>query len=146
MSDINIARHSETQVVFGGVDITVFLNKGYMSLTYTDNEEDEADDLQIKVHDRDRKWSQKWLNEIVSSAAIGGDIISSVPSNSTGGSSGTSSSSSSTKSSDTKYKVTASTGVNIRKGAGEKYAILGKLPYGAIVDVHTFHGTWAKIT
>ena len=48
MSDKHLARRAETQVVLNGVDISVYVNKDWISLTYTDNEEDEADDLQIK--------------------------------------------------------------------------------------------------
>lgn len=53
MSDKHLARRAETQVVLNGVDISVYVNKDWLSFTYTDNEEDEADDLQIKVCDRE---------------------------------------------------------------------------------------------
>lgn len=147
MSEKSLARRAETQVVIGGVDVSVYVNKGWISFTYTDNEEDEADDLQIKVHDRDGKWLRKWLNSIITNAAQGGQIISSAPvsSTKTDTSSGAKSSSSEDNL-DPKYKVTASTGVNVRSGAGEKYKVLGKLPYGTIVDVHAFYASWAKIT
>ena len=56
------------------------------SLDYTDNEADEADDLQIKLEDRDSVWLCKWLNTIVQSAAAS--------SSSTGSASGGGSSSS----------------------------------------------------
>ena len=145
MSEKNLAMRTETQVVLGGVDISVYINKGWISLTYTDNEEDEADDLQIKVYDRDGKWLRKWLNSIIANAAQGGEIISSAPKSE--GTTGTSSNpSKSSSGSDPKYKVTASTGVDVRKGAGEKYKVIGKLPYGTIVDVHAFYSSWAKIT
>ena len=147
MSDKHLARRAETQVVLGGVDISVYVNKGWLSFTYTDNEEDEADDLQIKVEDRDGKWLRKWLNSIIEGGALGGSVISTAPESSvkTSGSSG-SSSSTSGNSDNPRYRVTASTGVNIRKGAGEKYKVIGKLPYGTIVEVHGFYSSWAKIT
>lgn len=147
MSDKHLARRAETQVVLGGVDISVYVNKGWLSFTYTDNEEDEADDLQIKVEDRDGKWLRKWLNSIIEGGAQGGSVISAAPEGSTktSGSSG-SSSSASGNSDKPRYRVTASTGVNIRKGAGEKYKVIGKLPYGTIVEVHGFYSSWAKIT
>lgn len=147
MSDKHLARRTETQVVLGGVDISVYVNKGWLSFTYTDNEEDEADDLQIKVCDRDGKWLRKWLNSIIDGGALGGSVISTAPEGST--KTLTSSGSSSTASGGTdkpRYRVTASTGVNIRKGAGEKYKVIGKLPYGTIVEVHGFYSSWAKIT
>ena len=65
MSDKHLARRAETQVVLNGVDISVYVNKDWIFFTYTDNEEDEADDLQIKVCDRDGKWLRKWLNSII---------------------------------------------------------------------------------
>jgi phage protein D len=147
MSDKHLARRAETQVVLNGVDISVYVNKDWLSFTYTDNEEDEADDLQIKVCDRDGKWLRKWLNSIIEGGALGGSVISTAPEGSTKTS--TSSGSSSTASGGTdkpRYRVTASTGVNIRKGAGEKYKVIGKLPYGTIVEVHGFYSSWAKIT
>ena len=55
MSDKHLARRAETQVVLNGVDISVYVNKDWIFFTYTDNEEYEADDLQIKVCDRDGK-------------------------------------------------------------------------------------------
>ncbi len=145
MSEKNLARRTETQVVLGGVDISVYVNKGWISFSYTDNEEDEADDLQIKVNDRDGKWMRKWLNSIINNAAQSGEIISTAPKSKEKADT-SSNSSNPSGSSDPKYKVTASTGVNVRKGAGEKYKVIGKLPYGTIVDVHAFYSSWAKIT
>ena len=146
MSDKYLARRAETQVVLGGVDITVYVNKGYISFEYVDNEEDEADDLQIKVADRDGKWLRKWLNSIIEGGALGGSVISAAPESGTSMSAASGSGSSGTDSDNPRYKVTASTGVNIRKGAGEKYKVIGKLPYGTIVEVHGFYSSWAKIS
>lgn len=145
MSDSNLARRTEAQVVFNGVDITVYVNSDLISLTYTDNEEDEADDLQIKVLDREKNWLQKWLDTLVSDAAIGG---SSGESNSSSG--GTSSGSGGSNGSlggsgDITYKVTATTGVNVRTNTTSKGKILGKLPYGTIVTVNKFSDGWAQI-
>lgn len=147
MSDKHLARRAETQVVLNGVDISVYVNKDWLSFTYTDNEEDEADDLQIKVCDRDGKWLRKWLNSIIEGGALGGSVISTAPEGSVKTSDPSGSSSSTSGNSDKpRYRVTASTGVNIRKGAGEKYKVIGKLPYGTIVEVHGFYSSWAKIT
>ena len=38
------------ECAFQGVDITASIRRFLLSITYTDNEEDEADDLQIKLH------------------------------------------------------------------------------------------------
>ena len=147
MSDKHLARRAETQVVLNGVDISVYVNKDWLSFTYTDNEEDEADDLQIKVCDRDGKWLRKWLNSIIEGGALGGSVISTAPEGSTKTSTSLGSSSSASGGTDKpRYRVTASTGVNIRKGAGEKYKVIGKLPYGTIVEVNGFYSSWAKIT
>lgn len=147
MSDKELSRRAETQIVFGGVDITLYVKKEWLSFTYTDNEEDEADDLQIKVYDRDGKWLREWLGTVIANSAQGGNIISSAPVDEKKASTSSGSSSSSDSSSGSqKYKVTASSGVNVRKGAGEKYKVLGKLPFGTVVDVLQFTGSWAKIT
>lgn len=137
MSDKALARRTEAQVVLNGVDISVYVNRDWISFTYTDNEEDEADDLQIKVEDRDGKWLSKYLNSTIDSAAQGGQIISSAEQ---AGQTGTASGSYSL------YTVTAATGLNVRRGAGEKYKILGKLAYGSTVAVQEFYSSWAKIT
>lgn len=142
MSDSNLARRTEAQVVFNGVDITAYVNSDLISLTYTDNEEDEADDLQIKVLDREKNWLQKWLDTLVSNAAIGGDL-GETKANSGGTSSGNSGSSGG--SNDISYKVTATTGVNVRTNTTSKGKILGKLPYGTIVTVNKFSDGWAQI-
>lgn len=62
MRDKNLARRTELKVIFEGVDISVDVRKYLNSLTYTDNEEDKADDLQIAIDDRDNVWLGSWLN------------------------------------------------------------------------------------
>lgn len=141
------ARYCKANVVLNGVDISVHVNDDLLSLTYTDNEEDEADDLQIKVLDRDGKWLQKWLDSVVSDAAAGGEIISVMPDNgkdsdnsdgsrSSGGSGG----------SGNAYKVMSNRGLTVRTSASEKGKQLGKITYGTVVNVHRFSGEWANIT
>lgn len=151
MSDVNKARRVDTQVVFNGVDISVRVNDDLLSLTFTDNEEDGADDLQIKVLDREGNWLKKWLDTLVSDAALGGEIINQAPSNSTSvgavsGSSSNTSGGNAGGSGDMSYKVTATSGVNVRSTASESGKVLGKLPYGYIVTVNRFQGSWASIT
>jgi phage protein D len=63
MSDKNLARRADAEVSFGGVDITRSLRKYLLSIAYTDNEADEADDLQIRIADRDDTWLTEWLSE-----------------------------------------------------------------------------------
>ena len=46
------ARRAEVRLTFEGVDISADINKHLLSLTYTDNEEDKTDDLQLSLDDR----------------------------------------------------------------------------------------------
>ncbi|MCM1217497.1 MAG: contractile injection system protein, VgrG/Pvc8 family [Lachnospiraceae bacterium] len=62
MSDRNRARRTEIRLTFKGVDITKDLEKYLQSMTYTDNEEDNADDISLTLDDRGSKWLTKWLN------------------------------------------------------------------------------------
>ncbi len=145
MSDVNKARRADTQVVLGGMDISVKVNDDLLSLTFTDNEEDEADDLQIKVLDREGNWMQKWLDTLISDAASGGEIINQASSDSASVET-VSSSSSGSSGGNMSYKVTATSGVNVRSTASESGKVLGKLPYGMVVTVKKFVGSWANIT
>lgn len=57
-----MARRTELKVSIEGVDISGEVNKYLSSMTYTDNEEDKADDLQISLDDRENIWLGSWLN------------------------------------------------------------------------------------
>lgn len=142
MSD---ARRCTTDVVLNGVDISVYVNNDLLTLTYTDNEEDEADDLQIKVLDREGTWLQKWLDSLVSDAATGGEIISVMPDNGNS-TSKSSSGNSSGGAGQNAYKVTSPQGVTVRSSASTNGKKLGSLTYGTIVHVHKFSDGWASIT
>lgn len=65
MSDENTARHAECTVEFDGVDITSSIKPYLLSLTFTDNEEDASDDLQIKLQDREGVWMTDWLQKML---------------------------------------------------------------------------------
>lgn len=69
MSDKDLARRSSWTVAFDGTDITKDLKPYRLTMTYIDNEEDETDDLQIKIQDRDDVWLGKWLSSMVEAAA-----------------------------------------------------------------------------
>lgn len=120
--NINSARRTEFEVFFAGVDITSSLQDYFLSLSYTDNEDGEADDLQLKLHDREGIWKEKWLNALVHKAAsyTAGELV-------------------------TKYKVTAKGGVSVRGGRDKKTKHLGTLPYGEIIEVKKFDDGWAVI-
>jgi len=76
MSNPELARRATAQVSFDGVDITKSITPYLLSLTYTDSEENEADDLQIKVQDRESVWLTSWLNQVIDAAA-GGTVTTS---------------------------------------------------------------------
>lgn len=69
MISIDEARRAAVEVSFDGVDITGSMAPYLLSLTYTDNEEDAADDLQIKLQDRDGIWLENWLADVINAAA-----------------------------------------------------------------------------
>lgn len=56
------ARRTLIRLTFEGADITADINKYLLSLTYTDNEEDKTDDLQLSLDDREGVWLGNWLN------------------------------------------------------------------------------------
>lgn len=62
MSNENMARRIEIRLEFEGVDISPDINKYLLSMTYTDNEEDKADDFQLTLDDREGIWLGAWLN------------------------------------------------------------------------------------
>lgn len=68
------ARRTEISVILDGVEITEEIGKNLLSFSYTDNEEDEADDLQIKLQDVDGKWLKGWLDDTLQAAASGTDV------------------------------------------------------------------------
>ena len=56
------ARRTAVRLIFEGADITADVNKYLISLSYTDNEEDKTDDLQLTIDDREGVWLGSWLN------------------------------------------------------------------------------------
>lgn len=125
MSDPNLARRTAVEIAFNGVDITGPIGPHLESVTYTDNEADEADDIQIQVHDRESVWLEQWLNDALEAAASGEGAASS----------------STTKS----YRVTPKIGLNVRAGPGTGYKKLGALTCGTTVEVSAIENGWATI-
>lgn len=62
MSNKDYARKTEIRLKFEGEDISEDINKYLISLTYTDNESDQADDLQVTIDDKEDIWLGDWLN------------------------------------------------------------------------------------
>mgnify|MGYP001075192093 CR=1 FL=1 len=69
MKKDNKARRTAAEIIFDGADITESIKPYLLSLTYTDNEEGEADDLQLKVQDREGEWLERWLVRAIAAAA-----------------------------------------------------------------------------
>ncbi len=69
MSDKNNARRTAVEIAFKRTDITKSIRPYLKSVSYTDNEADDADDLQIQMHDRDSIWMEKWLEDAINAAA-----------------------------------------------------------------------------
>lgn len=58
-----IARRTILKVKYEGTDISEDLEYYLLSLSYTDQEEDAADDLQIALEDREGNWARDWLEQ-----------------------------------------------------------------------------------
>jgi phage protein D len=121
MSDKDLARRTSAEVFFGGVDITNSIQPYLLSLSYTDNEEDAADDLQISLQDRENIWLEKWLDVAIQAAAASPSVTG------------------------TPYKVTAQSGLNVRSGPGTNHGKVGSLAYGTQVNVLSVSNGWARI-
>lgn len=61
MSNKNMARRVELRLKFQNVEVPADINDYLSSLTFTDEEEDNADDLQLTFDDREQKWLGSWL-------------------------------------------------------------------------------------
>ncbi|WP_050698004.1 SH3 domain-containing protein [Anaeromassilibacillus senegalensis] len=127
MSRVEQARRTTAEIAFDGVNITSSIRPYLLSVTYTDNEEDETDDLQLRIQDRDNVWMCKWLNDAIQAAAATAEVPTA------------------NKASSKSYTVTAKSGLNVRSGPGTSHGRLGTLAYGTVVDVSSISNGWAKI-
>ena len=71
MSKEDLARRARADITFQGVNITKSIKPYFLSLSYTDNEDGEADDLQLQLQDRAQIWQESWLEDMVNAAASG---------------------------------------------------------------------------
>ncbi len=140
MGDINAARRADVEIVMRGSKRLVIFNRDWTSFTYTDNEEDNADDITLKAHDCNGSWLKSLISGYIEDTAEAGAVISSpeTAAEQSGRVSGFGS--------QKVYKITSPQGLNVRKGAGTKYKILGKLAYGDYIEVKSISGGWANIT
>lgn len=127
MSGQSMGRRVDVEIAFEGVDISSSIQPYLKSVTYVDNEADEADDLQIVLQDRDGLWMEEWLNNAIDAAASEPQIAQSSPD---GAASGT---------------VTPKIGLNVRAGTGTQYEKLGALPCGSTVQAVRIENGWAQI-
>lgn len=131
MSNKTQARRTTAEVAFGNLDLTKSIQKFLLSLSYTDNEEDKADSLTIKLQDRGLGWMLKWLDEAVQAATETEPEKKEEQEKDTAG---------------TTYTVTARSGLNVRDAPGMNGKILGALSQGASVTVSEIKSGWASIT
>ena len=122
MSDSNLARRTAVEVFFAGMDITSSLQKYFLSLTYTDNEEDETDDLQIKLQDRDGVWLEEWLNTAIQTAAENPETEVMK-----------------------KYRIAASGGAVVHSSKDSGSKSIGTLAYGTVVSAESEDEGWVSI-
>lgn len=128
MSNADLARRAIAEVAFDGVDITESIRPYLKSLTYIDSEEDEADDLQIKLQDREALWLEKWLGDMINAAATSDSEMEEAA-----------------VEQEPLYSVTPKIGLNVRRGPSTSYGRYGALRYGAVVKVISTENGWAKI-
>ena len=69
MSDKTLVRRTSLGIIFDGVDMSNTINHYITSMTYTDCEEGESDDLQLDLQDREGTWLTKWLEKAVYKAS-----------------------------------------------------------------------------
>ena len=124
MSSKDEARRAMPVVTFAGVDITQSMRQYLDSIIYTDNEENETDDIQIRLQDREGLWLTEWLGEAIQGAAAAPEPPAS------GGK---------------PYTVTAKIGLNIRSGPGASHSKLGAFPFGTQITVQSVSNGWATI-
>ncbi len=141
MSDISEARRTTVEIAFGGTDITSSIKPYFLSMSYTDNEEDEADDLQLKLQDRGDEWIGAWLDDIIKTAVepdadADDDADDQAPNEAAQERTSTQS---------TSYSVTARSGLNVRSGPGTNNSILTTLQCGTSVVVLGIQNGWANI-
>jgi phage protein D/uncharacterized protein YraI len=123
-----MSRSSRADIIFQGVDITKDVSPYLLSATYTDNEDGETDDLQIKLQDRDGIWLENWLKSVLNAAA--GDTGNNPPPTAQNAQESDSA------------RVTARSGLILRAGPSTSTARLTVAPNGSIVTVTDHSGDW----
>ena len=78
MSDRGTSRRAEVRIVFEGSDITEDIRPYLRSFSYTDNEEDECDNLSIELQDRSGVWLESWAASAMTDAALSRKIAGTI--------------------------------------------------------------------
>lgn len=78
MSAADSARRVMAQISFAGKDITADITPFLSAMTYTDQEENETDELQIDLNDRNGTWLGGWLDAASSGNGVCDIAISAV--------------------------------------------------------------------
>ena len=120
-------RNTSAIVTFDGVDISDDISKYLESITYIDFEEDKADDLQIKLHDRPRIWLLSWVQQMMEAS------VSDAPQ------------ASPAAAATAKYTVTAQSGLILREGPSTSTARLNCFAFGTEIDVVDASGDWYQV-
>lgn len=128
--NISDSGNVSVRVTFAGVSVTDDIMPHLTGLSYTDSEGDETDDLQLELADPSAVWLRNWLGEMVNASSR------TVASTVAGGA---------TESTASSYRVTASSGLRVRSGAGTGYGVIGILSFGTSVTVESMADGWAKI-
>jgi len=63
-----LPRRSRIVIEYDGKDITQAVSSSVIDLTYTDRASGEADELQLKCHDRENKWIADWYPKVRNAA------------------------------------------------------------------------------
>lgn len=132
MSSKDVARHASAAVTFNGTDISKDIAPYLLSISYTDKEEDGADDLQIKLQDREDTWLSKWLDDMIETYS--------------GVSVKTTYSTKKVSLSTYPYTVNVSSGLWCRYGPGTGWYARGSYAYRDEVPVYCICRGWAAVS
>ncbi len=129
MSDKDLARRTEVEILFDGTEVPDDLKRHLLSAVYTDNEEDGADDLVLKFEDASGVWLNRLTDQTVDAATSSGQTGQPMET-----------------ASGNLYQVTPQIGLNVRSGPGKEHSKLGALPCGTEIQVLGISDGWAQIT
>lgn len=113
-----LARRTHARIVFAGTDVSGDIGQYLESVTYTDNEEDETDDLQIVLCDHNGLLVDQWMRTPIEAPAV---------------------------SAGEDYIISATAGAYFRTGKSTHYAKKATLPYGTHVEMLDTDGQWTHI-